>query len=213
MLKNTETEELIKQARAKVSDLSILKVSTVIYGAMALVGLGVIHFGHESLSSIFALEPLMPDNARLLLIAGLVAGLLLIMSYFFEDWFASYRELKISITSLLGPLSVSSTLYLALVSSIGEELLFRGAIQPYAGLVVTSILFCFLHLGQDGKISAWSIWAVIAGLLMGWTYEQTSSLWPAVISHFIVNTTSILMIRRSYQNLQKQLASKSKATL
>lgn len=177
----------------------MFRISTVVYGVMAVLGLAILYWGHETLEQVFAV-PKEPLRASRLVLTGLLgAGLLMILSYFFEDWFPSFRSLKSAITRLLGPCSVFMAFYLALVSAVGEEVLFRGAIQPFAGLVVTSILFGLLHMGPDGRISAWSLWAMLAGLLLGWMFNETGSLWPPIIAHFGVNAVSILRLRRAYR--------------
>lgn len=179
---------------------ALARKSTVVYGIMTITGLAVVAFGHKNLAVALA----WPSDPRLLLhlaaIGGLGAGVLLVLSYFFEDWFKSFRELKAVVMRFLGPVSVPMALYLAVITAFGEELLFRGAIQPFAGLVLTSVLFGLLHMGQDGLVSAWSAWALIAGLLLGWMYEETTSLWPPIVAHFVVNAVSILNLRRSYRS-------------
>jgi membrane protease YdiL (CAAX protease family) len=141
------------------------------------------------------------EAARLVLIGLVGAGLLLVLSYFFEDWFPSFRELKAFVMRFLGPVSAPTAIYLALLTGVGEELLFRGTLQPFAGLVVTSVLFGLLHMGKDGLVSAWSVWALVAGLLLGWMFDETGSLWPPIIAHFVVNAVSIMNLRRAYRGL------------
>ena len=48
---------------------------------------------------------------------------------------------------LIGPLlgSIPGILTLGLAAGIGEETLFRGALQPRFGLLITSLLFALLH--------------------------------------------------------------------
>jgi len=185
---------------------SLVRKSTLVYGVMSVLGLLAVAFGHKRLQPAFAL-PAEPLEAARLVVIGLVgAGLLLVLSYFFEDWFPSFRELKTMIMRVLGPLSVPMALYLALITSFGEELLFRGAIQPYAGLLLTSVLFGVLHMGQNGLLSAWSVWALVAGLLLGWMYEETQSLWPPIVAHFGVNAVSLLGLRRAYRGYAAHVA-------
>lgn len=180
--------------------VALVRRSTIWYGIMMLIGLVVLRFGHKNLNTALAIPHEPYELLRLGLIGLLGAGLLLVLSYFFEDWFPSYRNLKSTIMRFLGPVSAPSAVYLALLTAFGEELLFRGAIQPFAGLFVTSILFGLLHLGADGLVSWWSVWALIAGLLLGWMYDETSSLWPPIVAHFGVNTVSILSLRRAYKS-------------
>ena len=183
------------------SDTSALaRRSTVVYGVMTVVGLALLHFAHKTLRRSLAVPTEPIEGLRLLAIGALGAGLLLVLSYFFEDWFESFRDLKTVIMRFLGPVSVPMAFYLALITAFGEELLFRGAMQPFLGLGLTSVLFGLLHLGKDGLVSAWSVWAFIAGLLLGWMYLETGSLWPPIIAHFGVNCLSILSLRRTYRN-------------
>jgi membrane protease YdiL (CAAX protease family) len=180
---------------------TLLRTSTVVYGLMSALGLAIVFWGHKNLTRILSLPLAAPiEVLRLLGIGLLGGGVLMVASYFFEDWFSSYRDLKAVMTRLLGPCSVAMVLYLAAISAFAEELLFRGAIQPFAGLALTSVLFGLLHMGGDGRISAWSVWAVLAGLLLGWMYDETASLWPPVAAHFTVNAAALLGFRRAYRN-------------
>lgn len=179
--------------------LQLLYKSLLIYGCMGGIGLAVIAFGHKTLTTALSIPALPQAAMKLVVIGGLGAGVLLILSYFFEDWFASYRSLKAQVMHLLGPCSIPVGLSLAVLTVFGEELLFRGAIQPFLGLGLTSVLFGLLHMGKDGVVSAWSLWAVLAGLLIGWMYQATGSLWPCLITHFCVNVVSTLSLRHSYQ--------------
>lgn len=187
---------------------SLIKKSTVVYGVMAAAGLASMAFFHDSFKTAF-LWPSAPMEMGRIVASGLIAaGVLLVLSYFFEDWFESFRELKSIIMQVLGKVSVPMAIYLSLVTSIGEELMFRGAIQPVAGILLTSVLFGMLHMGHKGLISAWSIWAFIAGYLLGWMYEETTSMWPPIIAHFGVNMVSILNLRRAYNGYTTHLKAK-----
>jgi len=138
-------------------------------------------------------------------ISVLASGLLLIASYLFESWFESYRHIKNTLIDFIGPTTLPMAFYLAGVSAFGEELLFRAAIQPFAGLIVTSILFGLLHIGPDGKLSTWTAWALLAGLLLGWIFQETGSLWPSIITHFSVNLISIIVLQNAFKKRQKSL--------
>jgi membrane protease YdiL (CAAX protease family) len=181
-----------------LSSGALVRKSTLIYGVMSALGLAVVAFGHKNLPALVtAAGP--AAFGHLALVGLLGAGILLVLSYFFEDWFASFRELKTQLVRLLGPISVPVALYLAVLTAFGEELFFRGALQPFAGLVLTSVLFGLLHMGQNAKISAWSVWALIAGFLLGWMRDETGSLWPPIVAHFGVNAVSLLTLRRNYR--------------
>ena len=187
---------------------SLIKKSTIVYGVMSAAGLFSMAFFHDSFKTAF-LWPSAPMEMGRIVLSGLIAaGVLLVLSYFFEDWFESFRELKSIIMQVLGKVSVPMAIYLSMVTSIGEELMFRGAIQPFAGILLTSVLFGMLHMGHKGLISAWSIWALIAGYMLGWMYEETTSMWPPIIAHFGVNMVSILNLRRAYNGYNTHLQAK-----
>lgn len=181
----------------------LLIKSTVVYGLMIVVGLLAMGFGHETLASAMSWSIPRQELLRLMVIGLIGSGLLQILSFFFEDWFPSYRELKSVVMGLLGPLTVPMAIYVSLMTALGEEMVFRGAIQPLAGLFVTSFLFGLMHVGPGGLLSAWSLWAMIAGGLLGWMFDETKSLWPCIVAHFVVNFVSMMMLRRQYQSLLK----------
>lgn len=183
---------------------ALVRKSTLIYGVMSALGVAVVAFGHKNLDAMLTVEDA-AASGHLVLIGLLGAGLLLVLSYFFEDWFASFRELKTLLVRLLGPVSAPVAIYLAVLTAFGEELFFRGALQPFAGLVLTSVLFGLLHMGQNAKLSAWSVWALIAGLLLGWMRDETNSLWPPIVAHFGVNAVSLLSLRRNYRSYLERL--------
>src|SRR5690606_4401479 len=113
--------------------LSLFKLSTIVYGSMTLAGIAIAHYGHENLISSFAFPGwttagATEESLRLLGIGAVAATLLLVLSYNFENWFRSFRDLKATIMRLLGPCTLPMALYLAGISAFGEEILFRAAI-------------------------------------------------------------------------------------
>jgi uncharacterized protein len=83
-----------------------------------------------------------------------------------------------------------------LVIPFAEELLFRGvlfgALRRYgpvlAGLVSATVF---------GLAHVWPplvLFAFVVGVVHAWMRERSGSIWPAVISHAVVNTLSIVMI-------------------
>ena len=83
-----------------------------------------------------------------------------------------------------------------LVIPFAEELLFRGvlfgALRRYgpvlAGLV-SATLFGVAHVWPPLVL-----FAFVVGVVHAWMRERSGSIWPAVISHAVVNTLSIVMI-------------------
>lgn len=173
--------------------------SSMFYVGMAGVGAMVSLYRHESLKNILSLPGETPALVSLLGLGLLGAAVLLIANYLFEQQFPSFKVFRHVLMQMIGSATVPVALYLAFISAVGEELLFRAAVQPALGLVGTSLLFGLLHLGPQGLISIWTLWAIISGLMMGWMFESTGNLWPSLICHFLVNAVSMLTLRVQYR--------------
>lgn len=80
-------------------------------------------------------------------------------------------------------------------ASISEEFVFRGILQnslsgkigPWRALIIATIVFGLLH----------TLWrfpaAFILGLFLGFLYLRTGSLVPGLLSHFIINASSVIL--------------------
>lgn len=98
---------------------------------------------------------------------------------------------------LLDGMRVRDLVLLAVLSGVGEEALFRGALQPEIGLVAASLLFGALHLGPDRRYLLWTAWAVGAGFLFGGLYAWTGGILAPVVAHVLHNGATLLLWRRS----------------
>lgn len=69
---------------------------------------------------------------------------------------------------LLGPLFQTpfGILTLGLSAALGEETLFRGAVQPRFGLVATALLFALIHSNYGITLS--TVVVLLVGFLLGW---------------------------------------------
>jgi membrane protease YdiL (CAAX protease family) len=91
-----------------------------------------------------------------------------------------------------------STLGLALVPGLAEELFFRGFLQTraqarwgrVAGIAVASVLFGLFHL--DPKQG---LYACVVGFLLGWVATRAGSIRPAMIAHGTSNFLGLLMAK------------------
>jgi len=79
---------------------------------------------------------------------------------------------------------------LGLCAGIGEEVLFRGAIQPKYGVVVTAIFFAVLHQQYGASFVTVGVFAV--GILFGLERKHLSTT-ASIITHATYNTIAILI--------------------
>lgn len=183
---------------------SLITNSTMFYVFIASVGLMVAHYRHDVLSTAFL--PFSEEFKlwHVLSLGALSAGVILIKNYLFEDFFPSYKLLTDLMAQLMGRLSLPASIYLAVLAAVSEEILFRTAIQPSAGMVFSAGLFALLHIGPTNRLGAWSLIAFLSGLIFAWTFDVTGSIWPSAIAHSAVNVFSMISFRKRYLAAQKR---------
>lgn len=106
------------------------------------------------------------------------------------------RTLEQSIAKTLGPLGASEVVALALLSGFAEEVFFRGAIQSALGVVVATGLFGLLHMGPGREYRLWTIFALLAGGVLGGLMEWRQALLAPVLAHITVNLVGLMRLRR-----------------
>lgn len=80
------------------------------------------------------------------------------------------------------------------MAGLGEELLFRGGLQPTIGLFPAAFLFGFSHGGWRKEMWAYVIAATGAGLVYGLAYQWTGLIWVPIAGHAAHNVVSVLSI-------------------
>ncbi|MFT5430089.1 MAG: membrane protease YdiL (CAAX protease family) [Myxococcota bacterium] len=97
------------------------------------------------------------------------------------------RKLSQEIRLMLPELSLGGVAVAAVTSSVGEELLFRGAMQDHLGFWVTAIIFAIVHGFFDRRYLAWMGFAGLMGLAFGLMTLWMGTLVAPVLAHFTVN--------------------------
>jgi len=175
--------------------LRFVWISTFFYLFMSVVGLAIIYFTDGDFA-MFGWKTGGEDVDHLVRIVFLMVGLLYCMGYLIEEFFADYREIKNSMIAMLSALPLWAPPLLGIASGVGEEILFRGALQPMLGLIPTSLLFGLVHVApatstRSRRITSWSLATGIAGLLFGSVFMSTQRLIPCIAAHALVNCLSM----------------------
>lgn len=91
---------------------------------------------------------------------------------------------------------ILATLFLSVLTPIGEEFLFRGVITsalmrygPLLAVLGSAILFAAFH-GLNTAFPA----ALVTGIVAGETFRRSGSIWTAVMVHGVVNLPTIPML-------------------
>lgn len=91
---------------------------------------------------------------------------------------------------------ISNIFLIAIMAGISEELLFRGVLQKifiswtrniHIGILVTAVIFSAIHFQFFGFFPR-----VILGVILGYLYIYSKSLWVPVIAHTINNALTVV---------------------
>lgn len=181
-------------------------------GVIAVLGCGIVfslllsyknltyaQLFHPSRSSVAAtLGPLVPP--LVLTSAGSVVLATEMNNVLVHIFPMSQSQLEIFVQMISG--GVVSVITLVLIAPFVEEMLFRGLFlrsflcnySPAKSIVFSSFLFGLAHLNIYQCVIA-----SILGLLSGWLYFMTRSLWPSIVEHAMYNSGVMLYYSQSDQ--------------
>lgn len=88
---------------------------------------------------------------------------------------------------------ILATAFIALLTPLGEELLFRGVVTnallrygPFIGVVGRALIFALAH-GVNEVFPA----ALVVGLIAGEIFRRSGSVWPGGVVHAVVNLPTV----------------------
>lgn len=115
----------------------------------------------------------------------------------FEEQYLHPRPMAASLTfgHLWWP-----ALVLVAATGLGEELFFRGFLQPLAeaglgqwpGILATSIVWSLLHIVWHSSMDL--SFVCLVGIFWGWVRDWTDSVWATSLAHGIVNILVFLVL-------------------
>ena len=88
-------------------------------------------------------------------------------------------------------------LVIALIPAVGEELTFRGVLQqgltrrmksPHVAIILSAAIFSFIHFQFYGFLPR-----MFLGMLLGYMFYITGSLWTSITMHFVNNGTAVVL--------------------
>jgi CAAX protease family protein len=120
-----------------------------------------------------------------------------------EQWVRSTekqadQQTKLLLTMHGFPQYLINMLMVAVLPGICEELFFRGVMQRIvidwtknitAGILITAFFFSFLHFQFLGFLPR-----MILGIMLGYIYVWTGSIWLAMLGHFINNGLDVTLL-------------------
>lgn len=119
-----------------------------------------------------------------------------------EEWMRTLEDSAEAITERM--LNVSTfgglllnLLIIALIPAVGEEMTFRGVLQqaltrrlksPHVAIILSAAIFSFIHFQFYGFLPR-----MFLGVLLGYMFYITDSLWPCMLMHFLNNGTTVVL--------------------
>ena len=179
------------------SDAPTLMQSVIVELTFGVVGIVVILATGRSLAEVLA----SPEPLPLAVVVGLGIGVLLGGMFGFavtRPMFADRVRPFLQRFTSAAPTPPTFAI-IGLAAALGEEALFRAAIQPVTGIVVASLLFMLAHsLIADfrhptpGKV-AYAVLAFGMGLLLGLLYDRLG-IAASIATHFAFDTVALILI-------------------
>lgn len=127
-----------------------------------------------------------------------------------ETWMKEMELQLMELTKFLTdfqtiPELLTGILVIGVFAGIGEEMFFRGLVQPkmqsylnspHWGIWVTAIIFSAIHVQFYGFVPR-----VFLGALFGYMYHYSGSLWYPILAHIVNNSFTVLLVYFSNQGL------------
>lgn len=128
---------------------------------------------------------------------GVAFGLAVVAGFrLLESRMAWLPELHREFSGVLGRPRYAELVLLAAASSLGEEILFRGAMLDAWGIALSSIVFAVLHIPPRRSLWPWTLSAGVLGLALAGLTHWTGNLGAAVAAHFVINLLNLTHITR-----------------
>jgi uncharacterized protein len=108
----------------------------------------------------------------------------------------AFARLADAMADVIGPVGWPTIVVSAVASSVAEECLFRGAVQPTIGWILASVIFAACHFLPDRRFLPWTVFALAAGIGLGALFQWRGSLVAPVVAHFTVNLINLRLLAR-----------------
>jgi membrane protease YdiL (CAAX protease family) len=100
--------------------------------------------------------------------------------------------LPTNVGKILSGMPLYFLIFSVFIAPLNEEIAFRGFLVNRIGIVASALIFAILHAGYSSI--AEGLGAFIFGLLAGYVFKKTKSLYPSLIAHIIVNLLAVIVL-------------------
>lgn len=173
-----------------------LALATLI--AMPMIAIIVDHFSDDVDLQLLLLSGI---NPLMQILLGLVFGLVFGHLALFVSTRSFMKPVMNKYAQLFGAfeLNQSEMIYISICAGVGEEILFRGALQPIMGIIITSILFVAIHgyiHPKNWRISIYGILMTLVIIGIGYITVHIGLI-SAIFAHAMIDYYLILRMPRN----------------
>lgn len=188
----------------------------ILYAAMTV--LAAVLAAVSGCPSLFRLPP--PDVLLSSLLAATALAFAVVHGGTLLEQVGWYRRMAVTLKRILievlGPRIDSQRAFvIGVYSSVGEEALFRGWLQPYLiaklgawtgapdtlgvtalGVLLASVIFGLVHFPSQPELRPWTVFAVLIGVAFGALAAWSGSLAAPVLAHLLINWLNLRRLDR-----------------
>jgi membrane protease YdiL (CAAX protease family) len=104
------------------------------------------------------------------------------------------EDLRPALETTIKSMGWKEIITISAAAGLGEEIMFRGIIQHWIGVVPAAIVFGLLHAHSIGYFAT----ATLLGIYLGWLYQLADNLWPPILVHALYDVAAFYMLRKIY---------------
>lgn len=202
----TQIATQVEETGRQPVTVGLLWVQTALFVLIALVGVGWLT-RRSFKESLVRLGVVAPTTRQVLIAVGvallLVPAVMLLEAGANLIGLGADADVESLTEQLIGPLFQTplGILSIGLAAGIGEEIVFRGAMQPRFSLVLTALLFALLHSNYGITLSTAIVF--LLGVVLGIIRSRYNTS-TAMITHAVYNSTLALLASIAGQFLSNQ---------
>ena len=101
---------------------------------------------------------------------------------------------RVIVRPLFEHVTAAQIVIVSVLAGTAEELLFRGVLQPIAGMPAASVIFGAVHVGGRDFVG-YGLWAACIGALFGWLMVMTGGLLAPIVAHAVYDALALAYVR------------------
>ena len=154
-------------------------------------------FIYKRLSLRQIIDSLGLSASKLTLWNVLIGGILVLAIIFVEFMVglagaATNTQINTNVSLILAGAPSWFLFFIAVIEPINEEIMFRGLIVPRFGVLMSAIIFSIGHTSYNSTFGVEVIASLLFGLLAGYAFKRTKSLYPSIIAHIVINALAVI---------------------